>query len=167
MCFYISCHFSLLLLFLLSLLQVSAIRVVTWNIEFGYCLSALIHELQHLQPDILLIQECDMLISRDFTHPHLRFSCLNALCRALNMCGCFVGHHAYGSDSQKVKGLWGCAILSRFDLELPSIHYVRLEHLPDYPRSALSTIVQTPLVCPYLRCLLLYQNHVIALLLLF
>ena len=112
-----------------------ALRVLTWNIEFGYCLDDVIAVLADLSADIVLLQEVDRFDDRE--NGGARKDCFEALARRLEMCGVWAGHHRYGH------GVWGCAILSRFALSDP--RFVRLEALRGYPRGAVSAVAATPL----------------------
>jgi endonuclease/exonuclease/phosphatase family metal-dependent hydrolase len=112
-----------------------ALRVVSWNIEFGYCLDSVLAVLADLDADVVLLQEVDRF--DDSASGGARKDCFEALARRLGMCGVWAGHHQYAS------GMWGCAVLSRFALSDP--RFVRLEALRGYPRGAVSAVAATPL----------------------
>jgi endonuclease/exonuclease/phosphatase family metal-dependent hydrolase len=89
----------------------SYVRVVTWNVERGYRLDALVAELAAADADILLLQEVDVGAARSG-----RADVGAALARALRMQFMFVSEGALSCG-----GCEGLAILSRFDLSSPEL----------------------------------------------
>jgi endonuclease/exonuclease/phosphatase family metal-dependent hydrolase len=81
------------------------VRVVSWNIEYGYCLAAILEELRRLDADIICLQECDSF--RDVP-ASVAVDCVAYLARQLGMCAVWAGHHAYGTNATPVSGIWGC-----------------------------------------------------------
>ena len=106
----------------------AAVRVVTWNLEFGYLLGPLIAELRLLQPDIICLQEVDR-----YDDGSVSVDVGREIAEALQLCGVWCAHHRYEH------GGWGCAILSRFDLT--SATFLELPHLDGYPRGAVMAAV--------------------------
>ncbi len=115
-----------------------SLRVVSFNIEFGYCLEAIGSALQSVDADVICLQEVDWFHDKS----GYVIDCFAVLCERLRMCGVWYGHHAYGTPYQG--GLWGCAVLSRFPLQ--HAQGLTLHHLSDYPRSALGVVCFPPQV---------------------
>eukprot|EP01043_Picozoa_sp_COSAG02_P037920 COSAG02_NODE_2884_length_7815_cov_95.201503_4_plen_386_part_00 len=111
------------------------LRVVSWNLEFGYLLPPIIAELRRLQPDVLCIQEVDV---HSDTARRVSVDVGREIAKALGMCGVWAGHHRYTNDNGD-GGLWGCAVLSKFDIV--DADFVELACLDGYPRGAVMTSV--------------------------
>ena len=109
------------------------LRVVSWNIEFSYCMQTIITELVQIDADVILLQECDSMVHKGNVK-----NCIDVLARALKMNGVFCAHHAYSS------GVWGCAVLTRHGIGFMDVRFLMLEHIPSYPRSSLAVRIQTP-----------------------
>ena len=125
----------------------ATLRVVTWNLEFGYLLGPIIAQLRELQPDVVCLQEVDV-----HSDPSQRVSVDvgREIARALGMSGVWAGHHRYTSGHLQNAydgGTWGCAVLSRFDLQ-DTPAFLELPFLDGYPRGAVMAAVDcggTPL----------------------
>ncbi|KAL6055403.1 Endo/exonuclease/phosphatase domain-containing protein [Balamuthia mandrillaris] len=141
------------------------LRVVSWNLEFGYQLDDIMEQLASLRPDVVLLQEVDLFDNgRDLSR-----NVCTAIAARLRMNAVWAGHHRYFLSSassssslreRKVKenegreegereegrggGCWGNAILTRWDVEEESVRFLRLEHLPGYDRSALCARILLP-----------------------
>lgn len=81
------------------------VRVVSWNLEYGYRLAAILDELKRLDADVICLQECDSF--RDLPHA-VAVDVVAYLARQLRMTAVWAGHHAYGSTAGPVFGIWGC-----------------------------------------------------------
>ena len=112
------------------------LRVVSWNLEFGYLLGPIIAELQRLQPDVLCLQEVDL---HSDTARRVSVDVGREICKALCMCGVWAGHHSY-VDERGDGGVWGCAVLSKFDIV--DADFVELSCLDGYPRGAVLTSIR-------------------------
>jgi len=114
------------------------LRLVTWNIEFGYKLEQIISRLRKLRPDILLLQECDCVMDNLQLNVHVAEEIAKSLQMAYVWSGAFSYEFAEGG-----KGLFGNAILSRFELKDPQRVFIN-EVIPNYPKSALRARVVHP-----------------------
>jgi endonuclease/exonuclease/phosphatase family metal-dependent hydrolase len=112
------------------------LRVVSWNLEFGYLLGPIIEELQRLQPDVLCIQEVD--VHSDATR-QVSVDVGRTIAQALGLTGVWAGHHRY-TDEKGDGGVWGCAVLSKFDIT--EAEFLGLPCLEGYPRGAVLTTVR-------------------------
>jgi endonuclease/exonuclease/phosphatase family metal-dependent hydrolase len=112
------------------------LKIVSWNIEMGYKLDDVISELKHIAPDVLLLQEADLYYddSKNYSIETVR-----EIANSLNFFSTFAGHHSY--KSQLGRGIWGNAILSRF--ETKKEYFLPLECCGNYKRSALFAEVET------------------------
>ena len=81
------------------------LRVVSWNLEYGYRLAAILEELKRLDADVICLQECDAF--RDVRNS-VAIDVVAYLARSLKMCAVWAGHHAYGQSTGPVFGIWGC-----------------------------------------------------------
>jgi hypothetical protein len=88
----------------------SFLKVISWNIEMGYKLDDVISELKHIAPDVLLLQEAD-LYNDDGKNYSVHV--VHEIANSLDLSSTFAGHHPYKSESGR--GIWGNAILSRFN----------------------------------------------------
>ena len=111
------------------------LRVVSWNIEFGYALDAVAAELERLDADVICLQEVDRFDDR--RRGGAQKDVFTILARRLQLRGVWAGHHSYRC------GAWGCAVLSRYALH--DARFVPLEAIRGYPRGALSVVIATPL----------------------
>lgn len=112
------------------------LRVVSWNLEFGYLLAPIISQLQRLQPDILCIQEVDLHCD---TTRRVSVDVGREIAKALEMCGVWAGHHHYTNENGD-GGVWGCAVLSKFDIT--DAKFLELSCLDGYPRGAVLTSIR-------------------------
>jgi endonuclease/exonuclease/phosphatase family metal-dependent hydrolase len=115
------------------------LRIVTWNVEFGYKLEQVISRLRMLKPDILLLQECDCVMDNLNLNVHVAEEIAKSLKLAYVWSGAF--GYEFGSSG---KGSFGNAILSRFDLIDPQRVFIN-EIVAAYPKSALRATVVHPL----------------------
>lgn len=113
----------------------SVLNVVSWNIEMGYRLEAVISELVRIAPDILLLQEADLFDNGRNYASHT----VAAIANALGFTAVFAGHQKYKSPSGR--GIWGNAILTRFGIS--NAHFLTIECNEVYNRSALFAEVET------------------------
>lgn len=128
------------------------LKVVSWNIEFGYKLSGIIQRLKELDPDIILLQEVDIA----YIHKEGTKSCFELICSELNYAGVFAAHYEYEHD--KGKGVWGCSILSKFPIVEP--HQVCFEDvITGYGRSAIGAKIIPRDASGDLHPLLVYSVH--------
>ena len=112
----------------------ATLRVVTWNIEFGYLLAPIIEQIKELQPDIICLQEVDV---HSDAAQGVSVNVGREIAQALGLAGVWAGHHRYQSGQDgKGGGTWGCAILSRLDI-VSEPTFLNLPFLDGYPRSAI------------------------------
>eukprot|EP01006_Ploeotia_vitrea_P020619 TRINITY_DN52915_c0_g1_i2.p1 TRINITY_DN52915_c0_g1~~TRINITY_DN52915_c0_g1_i2.p1 ORF type:complete len:233 (-),score=72.87 TRINITY_DN52915_c0_g1_i2:51-749(-) len=94
------------------------LRVMSWNIEFGYQFESIVKELRRVKPDVVLLQEVDCV----YDGHHLSLNVAKRLAKLLGYNAVWSPHHRYEMQEGPSKastsghGLWGCAILSRFPL---------------------------------------------------
>eukprot|EP01051_Picozoa_sp_SAG22_P015548 SAG22_NODE_2046_length_3086_cov_3.806495_3_plen_418_part_00 len=122
--------------------QQRPLRVVNWNLEFGYRLGPIIEELRRLEPDVLCLQEVD--VHAD-TARRVSVDVGREIAEALGLAGVWAGHHCY-ADANGDGGTWGCAVLSRFGIVADSVPgaaaFLELPCLDGYPRGAVMCTVR-------------------------
>lgn len=115
------------------------LRVVTWNIEFGYKLDQIISRLHILKPDILLLQECDCVHEENL---QLSLHVAEEIAKSLKMCYVWSGAFHYKLNNGG-KGMFGNAVLSRFDIVGAKRVFIN-EVIANYPKSVLRATVVHP-----------------------
>jgi endonuclease/exonuclease/phosphatase family metal-dependent hydrolase len=113
-----------------------ALRIVSWNIELGYNIDAIIARLQTLMPiDVLLLQEVDIIVDNGSATSAvpLHVDCVDAIASALHMMAVFTGSFAYRFGDHGGQGIWGSAVLSPWPLT--NARAIRVPTLVDnYPK---------------------------------
>jgi hypothetical protein len=95
------------------------LRLVQWNIERGYQLNAIVHELEQLDADVICLQELDIGCKRS----HGVNTALE-IAKALRLCCVFVCEFVEVDDKCRRPldgggGVHGNAILSKYDIVSP------------------------------------------------